>query len=262
MSGRLDVTIVTGMSGAGRSEAAHALEDLGYFVIDNLPPMLIGKVAELARGHGDTDALRAGGRRALRRLPRRPHRRARRVAARRCHRAHPLPRRVRRRARAPVRSVAPPPPAVGLGSGERRHHPRAGAARVAEGRGRPHRRHVEPQRARAARPVARAVPGRAVAARRCRCTSCRSATSTGCRSTSTSSSTAASSRTRTGSSPCARSPARTSPCASTCSSSRARRVPRGARPALRSAVARVTSRRARRTCRSGSAAPAAGTAAS
>jgi RNase adapter protein RapZ len=37
------------MSGAGRSEAAHVLEDLGYFVIDNLPPMLIGKVAELAR---------------------------------------------------------------------------------------------------------------------------------------------------------------------------------------------------------------------
>lgn len=44
----LDVTIITGMSGAGRSEAAHVFEDLGYFVIDNLPPMLIGKVAELA----------------------------------------------------------------------------------------------------------------------------------------------------------------------------------------------------------------------
>ena len=50
ISGSLDVTIITGMSGAGRSEAAHVLEDLGYFVIDNLPPMLIGKVAELARG--------------------------------------------------------------------------------------------------------------------------------------------------------------------------------------------------------------------
>lgn len=45
----LDVTIITGMSGAGRSEAAHVLEDLGYFVIDNLPPMLIGKVAELGK---------------------------------------------------------------------------------------------------------------------------------------------------------------------------------------------------------------------
>ena len=50
MTTPLDVTIITGMSGAGRSEAAHVLEDLGFFVIDNLPPMLIGKVAELARG--------------------------------------------------------------------------------------------------------------------------------------------------------------------------------------------------------------------
>ncbi|MDA8309912.1 MAG: RNase adapter RapZ [Actinomycetota bacterium] len=38
---------VTGMSGAGRSTAAAALEDLGWFVIDNLPPALITKVAEL-----------------------------------------------------------------------------------------------------------------------------------------------------------------------------------------------------------------------
>ncbi len=47
----LDVTIITGMSGAGRSEAARVLEDLGFFKIDNLPPALIGKVAELARGN-------------------------------------------------------------------------------------------------------------------------------------------------------------------------------------------------------------------
>jgi RNase adapter protein RapZ len=46
----LDVTIVTGMSGAGRSSAADVLEDLGFFVIDNVPPALIPKVAELARG--------------------------------------------------------------------------------------------------------------------------------------------------------------------------------------------------------------------
>jgi len=31
----LDVLIITGMSGAGRSEAANVLEDLGFFVIDN-----------------------------------------------------------------------------------------------------------------------------------------------------------------------------------------------------------------------------------
>ena len=48
-SSPLEVTVLTGMSGAGRSTAADALEDLGYFVIDNLPPALIGKVADLAR---------------------------------------------------------------------------------------------------------------------------------------------------------------------------------------------------------------------
>jgi RNase adapter protein RapZ len=46
----LDVTIITGMSGAGRSSAADVLEDLGFFVIDNLPPALVVKVAELGRG--------------------------------------------------------------------------------------------------------------------------------------------------------------------------------------------------------------------
>jgi len=46
----LDVTIVTGMSGAGRSATADVLEDLGFFVIDNLPPALVVKVAELGRG--------------------------------------------------------------------------------------------------------------------------------------------------------------------------------------------------------------------
>jgi UPF0042 nucleotide-binding protein len=50
----LDVTIITGMSGAGRSAAADVLEDLGFFVIDNLPPALIAKVAELGRGKDDT----------------------------------------------------------------------------------------------------------------------------------------------------------------------------------------------------------------
>jgi RNase adapter protein RapZ len=40
-------TIITGLSGAGRSEAAHSLEDLGFFVVDNLPPALLSKMAEL-----------------------------------------------------------------------------------------------------------------------------------------------------------------------------------------------------------------------
>jgi RNase adapter protein RapZ len=52
MSEDREFTIITGLSGAGRSEAANVLEDLGFFVIDNLPPALIGKVAELARAPG------------------------------------------------------------------------------------------------------------------------------------------------------------------------------------------------------------------
>lgn len=40
------VIIVTGMSGAGRSQAADVLEDLGYFVVDNLPPTLICDVVD------------------------------------------------------------------------------------------------------------------------------------------------------------------------------------------------------------------------
>ena len=45
-------TIITGLSGAGRSEAAKNLEDLGYFVIDNLPPALIDRMATLVSGPG------------------------------------------------------------------------------------------------------------------------------------------------------------------------------------------------------------------
>ncbi|HVE63682.1 MAG TPA: RNase adapter RapZ [Mycobacteriales bacterium] len=43
----LDLTIITGLSGAGRSEAAKCLEDLGWFVVDNLPPALLVTMAEL-----------------------------------------------------------------------------------------------------------------------------------------------------------------------------------------------------------------------
>jgi UPF0042 nucleotide-binding protein len=44
--------IITGLSGAGRSEAARCLEDLGFFVVDNLPPELLDKMAELAQRPG------------------------------------------------------------------------------------------------------------------------------------------------------------------------------------------------------------------
>jgi len=45
-------TIITGLSGAGRSESARCLEDLGYFVVDNLPPALLSKMAELVSREG------------------------------------------------------------------------------------------------------------------------------------------------------------------------------------------------------------------
>lgn len=48
------IVIITGMSGAGRSTASAVLEDLGWFVIDNLPPQLIGRVAELAFAPGSS----------------------------------------------------------------------------------------------------------------------------------------------------------------------------------------------------------------
>lgn len=49
----VDVTVLTGLSGAGRSEAAKALEDLGWYVIDNLPPALIRKMLSLVLAPGN-----------------------------------------------------------------------------------------------------------------------------------------------------------------------------------------------------------------
>lgn len=42
------LVVITGMSGAGRTQAIHTFEDVGYFCIDNLPPALISQVVELA----------------------------------------------------------------------------------------------------------------------------------------------------------------------------------------------------------------------
>lgn len=50
----MELLIVTGMSGAGKSVAANALEDSGFYCIDNIPPALIKPVAELSlRGQSD-----------------------------------------------------------------------------------------------------------------------------------------------------------------------------------------------------------------
>ena len=43
-----EVLIVTGMSGAGRSTVANALEDLDWYVVDNLPPQMLRPLLDLA----------------------------------------------------------------------------------------------------------------------------------------------------------------------------------------------------------------------
>lgn len=51
---RQEVLVVTGMSGAGRSTVGNALEDLGWYVVDNLPPQMITPLVELATKAADT----------------------------------------------------------------------------------------------------------------------------------------------------------------------------------------------------------------
>ncbi len=119
--------IVTGMSGAGRSTVGNALEDLGWYVVDNLPPQMLRPLVDLAEHAGDAIPPRIAavvdvrGRRLLRRRCRtmRPgaaRRRDVRVRVPRCH---------RRRARAPLRVGAPPASAPGRRHAARRHPRRA-----------------------------------------------------------------------------------------------------------------------------------------
>ena len=55
-----DIVVITGMSGAGRSTAAKSLEDLGWFVVDNLPPGLLPTMADLAaRSNGAVPRMAA-----------------------------------------------------------------------------------------------------------------------------------------------------------------------------------------------------------
>ena len=45
----MELIIVTGLSGAGKSNALNCLEDMGYYCIDNMPPALIGSFIDLAK---------------------------------------------------------------------------------------------------------------------------------------------------------------------------------------------------------------------
>jgi UPF0042 nucleotide-binding protein len=49
VNARLEVVIVSGLAGSGKSTAIHVLEDLGYYCIDNLPPVLIQQFLELCK---------------------------------------------------------------------------------------------------------------------------------------------------------------------------------------------------------------------
>jgi UPF0042 nucleotide-binding protein len=51
MAAGLDIIIVTGLSGSGKSFAIRAFEDNGFFCVDNLPPLLIPKFIELCHGY-------------------------------------------------------------------------------------------------------------------------------------------------------------------------------------------------------------------
>lgn len=58
MSNMPELVIVTGMSGAGRTEAMHTFEDLGYFCVDNLPASLIGELLSITGLPGQPDEHR------------------------------------------------------------------------------------------------------------------------------------------------------------------------------------------------------------
>ena len=261
----LDVTIITGMSGAGRSAAADVLEDLGFFVIDNLPPALIPKVAELARGSDAVVALRARRRRALRRVHRRPRGGARTSCA---------PSGARTRV---LFLDAGDDVLVRRFEATRRRHPLASTDRVSEGIARERallgelkgqsdlvidtsNLNVHELRDRLGDAVRR---GRRAREPRCRRASCRSATSTASRSTSTSlfdcrflpnphwvDSLRPLTRHRRAGARLRARPARGD------------RVPRRAASGCSRCCCPRTCARARRTCRSASVAPAAVTAAS
>lgn len=52
MAEAIQLVVVTGMSGAGKTVAMQSFEDLGYFCVDNMPPALLGKFWELVKESG------------------------------------------------------------------------------------------------------------------------------------------------------------------------------------------------------------------
>ena len=147
-----EFVIITGLSGAGRSQAADDLEDLGWFVIDNLPTELIPKVVELVRAPGSETprvALVVGA--GARHAELIPHL----AALHRVGRSRPpaVPGGQHGSARPALRGHPPPSSLPRSGRGTvRGDRARARAARTGASRGRRRRRHLQPERPRAPRP--------------------------------------------------------------------------------------------------------------
>lgn len=57
MTNKLNIVIITGMSGAGKTVAAQSFEDMGYYCIDNMPPNLVPTFIQLAQGTQKFDKL-------------------------------------------------------------------------------------------------------------------------------------------------------------------------------------------------------------
>src|SRR5450830_1760361 len=47
----MEIVLITGMSGSGKSVALHALEDAGFYCVDNLPPELLQPLVALEQAH-------------------------------------------------------------------------------------------------------------------------------------------------------------------------------------------------------------------
>jgi len=43
----MEFVIITGLSGAGKTQAIRCLEDMGFYCVDNMPPILLSKFAEM-----------------------------------------------------------------------------------------------------------------------------------------------------------------------------------------------------------------------
>lgn len=53
----MEFLIITGLSGSGKSQAVNVLEDIGFFCIDNMPPQLIPKFAEICKENGSIEKV-------------------------------------------------------------------------------------------------------------------------------------------------------------------------------------------------------------